>query len=334
MGTNTTNYNLYKPDIGETGWGADVNTSTDTVDTTLKANEDAIALNTTHRSSDGTDHANVVLNDTHRASDGTDHANVVLNDTHRASDGTDHANVVLNDTHRAGDGSDHADVATNTTHSTGDGSDHANGATNTTHSTGDGSDHADVASNTTHRTSDGSDHTFIDQSVISGAAPTFTADNLSDGGGNAIITTTQETNFETAYTHASSTGSDHSLVNSSLVSSINFLIDGGGSAITTGIKGDVEIPFACSINQVTMLADQTGSIQVDIWKDTYANFAPTDADSITAAAVPNISAADKSQDATLTGWTTSVTAGDILRFNVDSVATIERVTISLKITKT
>lgn len=119
-----------------------------------------------------------------------------------------------------------------------------------------------------------------------------------------------------------------------ITSSINFIIDGGGSAITTGIKGDVEIPFACTINQVTMLADQSGSIVVDIWKDTYANFPPTDADSITASAVPTISTATKSQDATLTGWTTSITAGDILRFNVDSVTSITRVTVALKVTRT
>jgi hypothetical protein len=36
----------------------------------------------------------------------------------------------------------------------------------------------DVAANTTHRSSDGSDHTFIDQSVVSGATPTFTATNI------------------------------------------------------------------------------------------------------------------------------------------------------------
>jgi hypothetical protein len=35
-----------------------------------------------------------------------------------------------------------------------------------------------VASNTTHRTSDGSNHTFLDQSVVSGATPTFTATNI------------------------------------------------------------------------------------------------------------------------------------------------------------
>lgn len=115
---------------------------------------------------------------------------------------------------------------------------------------------------------------------------------------------------------------------------VPFLIDGGGSAITTGIKGDTMIPFACTINSVTMLADQTGSVVVDIWKDTYANFPPTDADSITASAVPTISSAVKSQDATLTGWTTSVAAGDILRFNVDSASTITRVTIILQVTRT
>jgi len=115
--------------------------------------------------------------------------------------------------------------------------------------------------------------------------------------------------------------------------SLTFIIDGGGSAITTGEKGHLEIPFACTISRATMMADQAGSIVVDIWKDTYANFPPTDADSITAAAPPTIAAAQKSQDATLTDWTTAIAAGDILAFNVDSAATITRVTISLKVEK-
>jgi len=118
---------------------------------------------------------------------------------------------------------------------------------------------------------------------------------------------------------------------SSGTASLTFVIDGGGSAITTGQKGHLEIPFACTIKQVTMLADQSGSIVVDIWKDTYANFPPTDADSITASAPPTISSAQKSQDSTLTGWTKSISSGDILAFNVDSCSTITRVTISLKV---
>ena len=117
------------------------------------------------------------------------------------------------------------------------------------------------------------------------------------------------------------------------VATINFIIDGGGSAITTGVKGFIEIPFACTINRVTLLADQSGSIVVDIWNDTYANYPPTDADSITAAAVPTITTATKSQDSVLTGWTTSITADDILGFNVDSITTCERVTLPLKVTR-
>lgn len=114
---------------------------------------------------------------------------------------------------------------------------------------------------------------------------------------------------------------------------ITFIIDGGGSAITTGIKGDIEIPFDCTITRVTMLADQSGSIVVDLWVDSYANYPPTDADSVTASAVPTITTAVKSQDATLTGWTTAISAGDSIRYNVDSVTTIERCTISLLVTK-
>lgn len=117
------------------------------------------------------------------------------------------------------------------------------------------------------------------------------------------------------------------------VADITFVIDGGGSAITTGEKGHLEIPFACTIERVTLLADVSGSIVVDIWKDTYANFPPADTDSITASAPPTITTAQNSQDSTLTGWTTAIAAGSILAFNVDSVTTITRVTVSLKVAK-
>jgi hypothetical protein len=113
---------------------------------------------------------------------------------------------------------------------------------------------------------------------------------------------------------------------------IEVVIDGGGSALTTGIKADRYVPYACTITAVTMLADQSGSCVVDIWKDTYANYPPTVADTITAAAKPTISAATNSQDTTLTGWTTSISAGDTLRFNIDSAATLTRLTLTLTVT--
>ena len=111
---------------------------------------------------------------------------------------------------------------------------------------------------------------------------------------------------------------------------IGITIDGGGSAITTGVKGFIEVPYACTITRSTTLADQSGSIVIDVWKDTYANYPPTVADTITASAKPTITTATKAQDATLTGWTTTVAAGDILGFNVDSITTIQRVHEILK----
>lgn len=117
------------------------------------------------------------------------------------------------------------------------------------------------------------------------------------------------------------------------LASIVFIIDGGGAEIATGEHGHVEIPFKCEIQRVTLLADQSGSIKVDIWKDTYANFPPDNTDTITGANEPEISAGVKDQDATLTDWTKAIAAGDILAFNVDSVTDIERLTIVLKIKK-
>lgn len=217
-----------------------------------------------------------------------------LNTAHR---GPDETVTALNTTHRSSDGKNHSDVVSNT----------SGISTNVTA----------IGLNTTHRGSDGSDHSKV--------------------GAN-------ETAIGLNTTHRGSDGKNHSdvgLNNShrvlspehSVESEISFVIDGGGNAITTGIKGDLEVPFACVIQSVTLLADQTGSITIDIWKDTYANFPPDNADTITGGNEPAISAAVKDQDATLTSWTTSLAKGDVLRFNVDSVATIQRVTLSLKVNK-
>lgn len=107
-------------------------------------------------------------------------------------------------------------------------------------------------------------------------------------------------------------------------------IGDGLNVISTGVAGDVSVPFAATITGAYLFADTTGSLVVDVWKDTFANYPPTVADKITASAPPTISAATKSADTTLTGWTTSIAAGDCLRFNVDSVSSIKRATLILE----
>lgn len=114
---------------------------------------------------------------------------------------------------------------------------------------------------------------------------------------------------------------------------MTFTIDGNGAAITTGVKGDTEVPYTGVITGWTILGDQSGSIVVDVWKDTYANYPPTGGDTITGAEKPTISAATKGQDLSLNTWVTAVTKGDTLRFNVDSCSTITRVVISIRIAR-
>ena len=115
------------------------------------------------------------------------------------------------------------------------------------------------------------------------------------------------------------------------LASIGLRIDNGAVVIPTGVNGNLVIPFACTISQWTLLANESGSIVIDIWKDSYANYPPTVGDSITASAKPTITTASKGQSSTLTGWNTTLLAGDILRFNVDSVTTIKAVDINITV---
>ena len=116
-------------------------------------------------------------------------------------------------------------------------------------------------------------------------------------------------------------------------SDLIYVIDGGGSAIETGEKGHLRVTSRLKIKEVAMLADQTGSIVVDIWKSSYPNFPPADENSITASTPPTISSSYKSRDISLEGWTKDLAAGDILAFNVDSCTTITRVTINIRAEK-
>ena len=113
-----------------------------------------------------------------------------------------------------------------------------------------------------------------------------------------------------------------------------FVIDGGGGVISTGQKGHLDFSYNCALKRVRLEADQSGSMVIDIWKDTWANAPPTVADTICASAKPTLSAAQFYEDTTLTGWNRHIAKGDIVAFNVDSCSTITRVTVSLEVVRT
>jgi hypothetical protein len=108
-------------------------------------------------------------------------------------------------------------------------------------------------------------------------------------------------------------------------------IDGGGSPPTTGSKGFLRVPFNCTITAWSLVANASGSAQVTVKKCTDAAF-PTTA-SIVASAPPALSSQQKAVSTTLTGWTTTLNAGDWLEFNLDSITTITRLTLQLSVTR-
>jgi hypothetical protein len=119
-----------------------------------------------------------------------------------------------------------------------------------------------------------------------------------------------------------------------LPGTIGVVFDGGGSPPVVGTQRWVKVPYAHTITVSDIFGDVPGSAVVDVWRDTYANFPPTDADSITASAPPTLSAAAKNSDSTLTGWSTAGAAGSIYMFNLDSASTLTVVTVQLTVTRT
>lgn len=120
---------------------------------------------------------------------------------------------------------------------------------------------------------------------------------------------------------------------STLARDICVTFDGSGSALTAGkIIYLANIPYGGTITGNTMLADQSGSAVVDVWKVAYASAPPTVTNTITASDLPTLSSAQKSHDTTLTGWTTTVTAGDTMAFKLNSASTITELSLCLQVT--
>ena len=116
---------------------------------------------------------------------------------------------------------------------------------------------------------------------------------------------------------------------------IPFVIDGGGSVIaSTEIKGEVEVPFDCTIKSWRIFSQTSGSVVIDIWKDTFANYPPTVADTITASDKPTLSSGQKAENTNPSTWDITLSKGDILTYYVDSATTVTRVLVSLLVDRT
>lgn len=106
-----------------------------------------------------------------------------------------------------------------------------------------------------------------------------------------------------------------------------------GAVLTPATDVPLYIPFASTINQVSILTQGgSGSCAIDIWKTPIGSYPPTSGNSICAGNYVSISSATTVVKTTLTGWTTSVNAGDTLLVHLISTSTFTLINAQIVLT--
>lgn len=96
---------------------------------------------------------------------------------------------------------------------------------------------------------------------------------------------------------------------------LNFVIDGGGSAVTTGVKGFSILDADYNVTAWTIIGDLSGDLSVAIGRTTQPTYPVTTARVYQTILTPTLGATEIADR--VTGITTvQITAGDILQFNV------------------
>jgi hypothetical protein len=120
-------------------------------------------------------------------------------------------------------------------------------------------------------------------------------------------------------------------------SAVGVTLDGNGGVIAVSSTVTLVIPYSGTITGWEILETSStpvsSSIVVDVWKDTYANYPPTVGDAVFTT-LPTLSSATKNQNLSPTFvGSGAVTAGDIMKFNVNSVTSALKVQVILFITR-
>lgn len=113
--------------------------------------------------------------------------------------------------------------------------------------------------------------------------------------------------------------------------SFGITIEGNGGVLTIGQKGYITVPYNGTITDWEIFADRAGTCNIDIRKSTYSGF-PTQT-SITGSAPITMSAAQKASSSILTDWTSSISAGDVFGFTLNSATTITRLNLIINTIK-
>jgi len=152
------------------------------------------------------------------------------------------------------------------------------------------------------------------------------------GGGSGHILTYNTASGEVFFTASSAIGGGGGDISNLKSGSFGVTIDGNGGVITIGQKGYITVPYNGTITDWELFGDQAGTCTIDVRKSTFANF-PTQT-SITGSAPITVSpAAQKASSSILTGWTSSISAGDIYGFTLNTATGFTRLNLIINTIK-
>ncbi|MEJ5222856.1 MAG: hypothetical protein WHV44_00250 [Anaerolineales bacterium] len=106
--------------------------------------------------------------------------------------------------------------------------------------------------------------------------------------------------------------------------SIQVIIGNGIDVLTNGVKGYLEVPVDCYVVGWRIVSDVSGSVQVGVWRSTYATFPPQTPSYIQPA--PSLTNQQKSENTTIRFL---LQRGDWLAFNVNAPSLVKQLTVSL-----
>jgi hypothetical protein len=112
---------------------------------------------------------------------------------------------------------------------------------------------------------------------------------------------------------------------------ITLFIDATPDDITTGNKGYKQIAYNCEAIEWYVISGQTGSIEFDIKKSSFANYPSTT--SIVGSDYPGLSGAMKDSNTGITAWG-GLSAGDMIDFVINSNTGVQSVGLFIKIRRT
>ena len=148
------------------------------------------------------------------------------------------------------------------------------------------------------------------------------------GGGNSIGELTADV---TAGPASSPSQSVPATLNTSYKSgSCGVVFDGQGGVISNGRTAYVQVPYKGTITGWTLVAAQSGSCTVTVFKDTFLNFPPVSPGDNIFGTQPALVGV---QTNSATGTTVAVAAGDWIGFTISGVTTVTWVNLTLSITK-